>query len=146
MDYQSLRDEITNDPAQLGYAALLSSGSDAGIPGALNALGSARLSLGIVTKSYFLAQFAAQIMAILSDSNLSTQFAPLLSLLNLTDTIDYSLPFVQQALGGMIGIAGLTTDGLTALMTRPCSRAETLFGAHTLISASDVAQAMKAGS
>lgn len=149
MDYSVLKNEITNDPTKIGYAALLASGSDAGISPALNALTQARISRGIVSVSVFMADFGAQVLALKADPTLSVapQFAALLWSLSIVSTIDYSNPVVLGGLAGMAkaSVSGLTQDQITLITTRPASRADVLFGAGVIVSPADVAQAMKAG-
>ena len=147
MDYTALHNEIVNDPASLGYAASVTTGSDAGVAALLNAQSSARISRGVVTTEVFLADMAAQIKAIRSDNpaGVKAAFAPLWDLLTIVRTVDYGHATVQGALAGMVayGVGGLTTAQVTAITTRVASRSESLFGAGVIVSANDVSIALR---
>lgn len=147
MDYTALHNEIVNDPASLGYAASVTTGSDAGVAALLNAQSSARISRGVVTTEVFLADMAAQIKAIRSDNpaGVKAAFAPLWDLLTIVRTVDYAHATVQNALAGMVtyGIGGLTTAQVSTITTRPCSRAETLWGSGVSISSNDISFALR---
>lgn len=145
MDYTALASEINNDPASLGYAALKASGSDVGIVRMMNVAGTGRVGRGVVTTETFMADFGAQVLAILSDITLSDQqhFAPLLKMLGIVKTVDYGYGIVQSALHNMIGIAGLTQAAIDSTTTRPASRAEILFGAGVSVAVNDVSFALR---
>jgi hypothetical protein len=147
MDTNLLHTEITADPQLIGYAAILATGSDAGIAVSINALSSARINRGVVTTEVFLSDFGIQVVAIFSDATLSANFAPVIKMLQLARTIDYGHPVVQGALRNMVlaNVAGLTQSHVDAIITRPASRAEVLFGADAAVSNSDVAAAMAKG-
>lgn len=143
IDFIALHDEITKDPKSLGYGDLVKQGSDAGIADIINGLSIATLSKGMVTREVFLSDFGPQVLSILSDSGLETSFGPLLKLLALASTVDYGNTIVLGALHNMIGIAGLTQDSIESTISRPCSRAEELWGDGTTITSNDVSFALR---
>jgi hypothetical protein len=145
MDYTALHTEISTDPTALGYAAMLATGSDAGLAAAMNAIGTARISRNVVTKEIFFVDFGPQMLGIFSNTDLSTAFEPLLKMLYQVGTVDYSNAIVQGGLANMAAVASLnlTSAQVQTITTRPCSRAETLFGGGVVVTNTDIAQAMK---
>ena len=143
MDYNALHSEINTDTTQMGYAALVTIGSDAGIASLLNMPSASRVSRQVVSRETFMVDFGPQVLTILSDTTLSANFGPLLKLLALVSTVDYSNALVAGALHNMIGVGGLTQTAISSLTTRPASRAEILFGIGIIVSGNDVSMALR---
>jgi hypothetical protein len=145
MDINLLHTEITTDPLSLGYAALVASGSDGGIAALLNAFSAVQISRGIVTTEVFLSDFGVQILTILSDATLSVSFGPAVKMLSFARTIDYGHSVVQGALAKMVqaSVGGLTSAQVSAITSRPASRAEILFGGGVVVTSNDIAKALR---
>ncbi len=149
MDYSQLQTELSTDPENLGYAALVAAGSDSGLVDLLNAVGSGSayvVTVTTLTKDQALVAttpivFAITRASILPDANIIAYWSSMLDHLRAADQID--VPTVAALLDGAIADGVLTQDQVTAATTRQGSRAEVLFGAGTVITDTDVAIAQK---
>lgn len=111
MDYIALKNEITTDPAGLGYVALSAAGDDQGIADALNLVRTGTAADG---KSYSL--FQGQVL-------------------------DATRQNVRAIIVGIFSGMTATVSALTALASRNASRAEVLFGQGATVTTRDIALA-----
>lgn len=141
INYATLKTEIQNDPAGIGYAAFVTAENDAGLAGALN-LVRAGASYSIFKSSIPIKDVIANIVAAdfatlttLQIEKLQLLFAGNTSGLDATDLNTRSI---------ILGIfSGMTTtvSNLTTLAKRQGSRAEVLFGMGTVITDHDIGRA-----
>jgi hypothetical protein len=155
MDYTALRTEIQTDPTQLGYAALVASGSDAGIATLLNTPTTTQINRGIITRSDFMYLFGFVFtnVAGLADSNIRAGWAWNLQLVNATEKVNLSSAGINGDLAvspPIIGVrqqavaTGLCTDAQwVSIAYRPGTRAEVLWGVGSAVSANDVSIALR---
>ena len=152
MDYTALRQELTTDPAKLGYGPLLAAGSANRVADLLNA--PTQAGLGSVPITPLLEWIAAHgIMARLraaaasSDAAVASIAEVALMLVSNPNipALDLSRPRVQAMLGALAQAGVIPADAQAELMgmaTTYVSRAEVLgLGA---VSADDVSKAMEA--
>ncbi len=134
IDYNALRSEIINNPASLGYKALVQSGSDNQLAALLNAPnGLFPLTRACLDANVFLslingAEFAAM---------------PALNQLQV-NTLAASKVITNKGLidNALLGSPLSTTAVNTYYQKNPASRAEVLFGEGIGVTADDVAQAL----
>lgn len=138
-----LNTEITTDPAAMGYAASVTAGADGDIAAKLNAVGAGApfvvnrepISVGVFTALLDLTEFAT----------LTQAQRDWLRMLVAASTIDINNAVIKAALNGLFTQAAFPTTRarLIAALTRQGSRAEVLWGAGTIITAADVARALR---
>lgn len=142
IDYPALNTEIRTDPVGIGYAPHVDSGNDVLVAALLNEVRVAAPTFSInrgevpsqkVVNEFDAGEFGALVTEQLQRLSIMTQFG----------TVDLGDATVRQILGAIFPLGGVTRTNLTALSTRSCSRGEFLFGAGTVISAADVARALR---
>lgn len=157
VDLTALRTELQNDPASLGYAALLTAGSDQGLADALNLR---RASIQVRRADIAPAEIAGAIAVAdytalpgtPTAAQLSTErrflawltgimAVPTLRLLNDDGTDGPAIANFKAMFAAGTG----TLTRLSALASRTGSRAEQLFGTGVGVTALDVARAFGRG-
>jgi hypothetical protein len=141
MDDLALKTELTTDPAGLGYAPHLASGSLSPIMELLNA---PRIGVSVfrgVISSYEIinATDPAEWAALTAAEKQRYQ------MLTGAGQVDVSNANVRGAFAAMFGAGTVTRTALVALASRPGSRAEELWGAGTAPTAADLARALREG-
>ncbi|MFL6141664.1 MAG: hypothetical protein ACJ72N_07315 [Labedaea sp.] len=131
--------ELNGDPAALGYAVLVATGDDAGVAAILNAPTATnvfRNNIGVheVVAAIAPADFAA--LTVLQVAKLQLLFTG-------TTTIDATSANTRALFVGIFAGMATSAASLTALASRPGSRAEVLFGTGTVVTASDVSLALR---
>jgi hypothetical protein len=139
----ALHDELTVDVKQLGYAADIALGSDSGVAARINATYPA---VGVVFRP---AMRAADILACVVAAEagaLDLLHVTWLAVLLSPGTIDATLPAIRALFSTLFAAAPQTLAALTAAVkvTSP-TRAEELFGAGVVVTALDVAHALRGG-
>ncbi len=139
INYSQLKTEIQTDPAALGYAPFIASGSDNAIADLLNAVGAFSINrTRIPAVEVVNAIVPTEWTALTADEKNRISF------IVSAGEVDASAANTRSAF--LAAFAGGTTTraNLVALQTRPGSRAEALFGSGTFVSADDVAKALRA--
>ncbi len=157
IDYSALNAELTADPQSLGFAALLADGDDEGLAALLDAVGSGSaytLTLATLDKNSFLTATTPAAVRLAIGGNGADGSTPLTTVV----IAKWSAVLAQARAadpGSQINLALLdqlgspVTDNVmsqaefTAMTTRQGSRAEVLFGAGTIVSSDDVAEALR---
>lgn len=142
IDYVALRNELQNDPGVIGYSAAVAAGQDGTCADALN------LARGGAPFSVFLPLLAAtDVQGALDPTEFATLSATQLSQLSVmlaggfVNTSSTSVRTIAIGIFVPAGNFAVTRAALTALVKRPGSRAEVLFGVGTFITPRDVAKA-----
>lgn len=151
MDYDALRAELINDPAKLGYGALLAAGSANRVADALNAPTQTGLGkVGITPMLIWIAKHGVmarlRVGATVGDPALASISEAALMLVNNPniDAIDFGLPDVQAMLGALAQAGVIPADAyqeLTSIATVQRSRADVL--GLGMVSSDDVSRAME---
>jgi hypothetical protein len=141
INYTTLRNEIENDPTNLGYAADRLSGADSLIADKLNAVSSAnRINTGSLTTDQLKA------CVTLSDyTGLQASNRQWLDFISVAQFIDLNNTVIAGGLNTLFTAGSTSRNNIIAAQKRDGSRAETLFGAGTYISIDDVAKARGTG-
>lgn len=150
MDYATLHTEVVTDPACVGYAAYLPNS-----PGrVVEMLNEPRFSMPkttMVTARGIMASFGLGPIAgaafldkleALGTVNSTIKWA--MVFLRGEQGIDVGEPATYAVLSSLVGVGGITqeeVDGVKAMALQPASRAETLWGAGTMVSEADLRQA-----
>lgn len=146
MDLTALRNELTNDPLQLGYAARLAVADDRGVAELLNdrvGPGAAPIMLDAASKTEFMLGIAPALLALPSKTAAVQQkWDRVLGLLPaIGETVHLSDPTVAGLLAAAAADGVLTQAQIDALVTRLGSRAEVLFGSGVVVRPEDVGAA-----
>jgi hypothetical protein len=147
INYAELKTELTTDPVNVGYAPYVTAQNDVQMAALINATtgnGAATITLPTMSNADFVLAFAPYL------SNVSGLSAPkqlyyvdlLWPAILQMGTIDFANANVAGILGQTVTDGLLTSAQATALNQRTGSRAETLFGAGTIVQASDIALAL----
>lgn len=144
INYTTLKTEITTDPKGYGYAASWTSGDDVTTANLLNQVRSTEqiaqstLSWNALLAAIVPSEFQTIMSA--SESTLGQLRDWYLNALGLAAHVDLSNGNIQAALSLIFPSASCpnTYAAIQALYTRNGSRAETLFGAGTVIQPSDI--------
>jgi hypothetical protein len=141
MDYVALKTELTTDPAGLGYAAHLATGSYSPIVDLLAASRAGYTVFRGVIPAYEVinATVPAEWAALTAGEKQRYQT------LTGAGEVDVSNANVRAAFAAMFAAGTATRDALVALASRPGSRAEQALGAGITVSADDVARALREG-
>lgn len=129
--------EIQTDPTAKGYAALVTSGSDAAIADVLNLKGGGQTVFQRIESDQVAGACDPTEFDALSAS-LKTRITFYLS----PPKIDFRLASVRGAFQTAFS-AGATKTALVALATRQASRAEVLWGENAVVSHQDIARALR---
>lgn len=136
IDYTALRSEIENDPNSRGYAQYRTSGADNQIVALLNAvLVGNKINTGLI-QSYL---FGGLIVGSEYTAKTVSQ-QNYIQMLMVAPYIDINNANIAAGLSAIFP-SGTSRANIIAAQQRDGSRAETLFGAGTFISDSDVARA-----
>lgn len=134
-----LASEINSDPAAIGYASRVAEGDDAGVAALLNAATATKIfrddvAPGEIINAIVAADFAS--LTQLQLSKLSLFFAGNASL-------DATNANTRTIFTGIFSGMTSTIAALSALVQRPGTRAEVLWGINTTVSADDVSLALR---
>lgn len=141
MDYAALKAEITTDPAQLGYAAMVASGSDQGIADLLNTPGPTITVSSLDRDGFLLATMPATLALASASATLQGKWDRLLGVACAASSVSIG---AWSVLGPMAVTDGLLTQAQAdAVFTRKGTRAESLWGAGASVSNSDVSFALR---
>lgn len=147
VDTSGLRTELLTDPANLGYAPLISGGADQSLADTLNLR---RSGTAVDGKSYSIFRNDIQPKEIVNaigsgDFAGATQIQiTKLNLLFVATPIDATLANVRaNFIGIFAGATSGTISNLTNLASRNGSRAEVLFGTGTSVNSSDISLALR---
>lgn len=142
-----LATELTTDPANLGYAALIAAGNDRDLAAALNLV---RSGTSADNKSYTVWRNDVSPKEVVNciapaDFTNATQIQiTKLNLLFTGNSVDATLSNVRANMANIFsGASAATTNALAAVSRRNGSRAESLWGTGTSVSADDVAKALR---
>jgi H+/Cl- antiporter ClcA len=131
--------ELNTDPAAIGYAALIAAGNDAGVAALLNAPTTTSVYRNNIGVHEVVAAIAPADFAGLT----TLQVAKLQLLFTGTTTIDASSPNTRALFVGIFAGMATSSASLTALASRPGSRAEVLWGTGTVVTGNDVSLALR---
>jgi hypothetical protein len=149
LDLSALKAELDTDPLALGYAALVTAGDDPAICEILNAAtgeGVGAVAMTDRTKGEFLLAVAPAVLGLASLSDtLQRKWDRMLGLLTATDTVEVGHPGVSALLDVAVIDGVLTADQKAAILTRPGSRAEVLFGPGVTVTPFDAGSARNLG-
>lgn len=136
----TLRTEIAQDPAALGYAALKTKADDAALAATINLV---RAGAGYVIARTDVK--ASEVIGAISNTDFAALTQLLISKLTFLftgGTIDVTNSNTKQILQDIFSAASAPTKAaVLAVCTRQGSRAEVLFGANFTVAAFDCAQA-----
>jgi len=144
IDYAALKEEIELDPVALGYSEYLEKGSDKGIMRLLNKADTGTISRGFVTRSEFVAIYAAPLLGVVAlaeDRRWTYQW--LYNMLSCMELIDLSNPTIVNVIAVFAADGLCTPEEAAELRMRPCTRAETLFGEGASVGLDDIARALR---
>ncbi|HXG76456.1 MAG TPA: hypothetical protein VNJ53_07800 [Gaiellaceae bacterium] len=155
LDLAALANELRTDPAALGYAPLVASGSDAALADLLNRRNRAGRR-PIAVAPLLLRAAASGVLAILTAASqdltkpaaVRAAALAILKVLDRVDTLDLDDPALRGVLDGLVAAGVLTAaqrDAVVAFGNAQISRAEELFGPGTVVSHLDVARALGRG-
>jgi hypothetical protein len=157
IDYARLRQEILEDPLQLGYAALLArkergvspAPDDAGIAALLNATtgaGVGSITRTKISQTVFLRLIAPATLGWAAKGEaFERRWDRMLGIVQAVETLDLAEPTTIGLIDAAVADEAMTADIRTAILAGTGSRAEVLFGAGTILSASDVGAARNSG-
>ncbi len=145
-----LNSELHNDPAHLGYAALLAAGNTAAAAAALNARsgpGSAVLTMQAVPHDLFIASVLPELASFYTTlaslpAGKQTLYSGALQMMLTSKAVLPSLASTQSFLSAMVGDGLLSAAVVNSITTRSCSRAEALWGENSTVSQLDVVHAL----
>lgn len=145
IDSTALASEITADPLGLGYAAQIAIGSDTGIAALLNATtgpGAAQVTLPGMSRDAFLSACLPGVIALAGlNGTIQAKWDRLLGVAQAADSI--TAANIAAVLSMAVTDGVLTSQQAAAIGVRTGSRAEVLFGAGTVVGASDVSMALR---
>lgn len=143
----TLSTELQNDPQSLGYAALVTAGSDGGIATLLNTVGSAQVPANPVSKDQFLLALAPIYLVLPTlSTTIQQKWDRILEVIEASLIIEVGSANVQALLDAAVTDSVLTFDQRSQFpATRNGTRAEVLFGPGTIIDPNDVAHAFGRG-
>lgn len=137
--------ELTADPASIGYAAHIAIRDDGGTADLLNARtgpGAGTITMDLLSRDQMLLGLIPAILALgTASSEVQGQWNPVLEILKASDWIALT-PTILGILQGVVTAGLLTQEQLTAFTTRPCSRAETLWGINSSVPVGSVSAAL----
>lgn len=144
MDYAALKTEIATDPLTLGYGAIVAKGDDASVATVLNA----SLTAAVPNSAQFRSNVTpAEVIDAIAPADFTAATAlqvAKLQLILLPGVVDCTKANVRGALQGLFAAASQATkNALIAVVSRQGSRAEMLFGAGVVATASDVSFALR---
>jgi len=139
MDLTALKTELTTDPAGLGYAAHIVTGSFSPIVDLLAAPRAGFTVFRGVIPSYEIINATAPA----EWASLTAVEKQRYQTLTGAGDVDVSNTNVRAAFGAMFGAGTLTRDALVALASRPGSRAEQVLGTGVTVNAEDIATALR---
>jgi hypothetical protein len=147
MDYTALKNEITNDPLNLGYAVFVTAGNDQAIADLLNAatgVGAATVTVPAMSRDNFMtAIIPALIVLPALSTTIQSKWDRILAVVRAASIINISDPSIQALLGAAVSDNVLTSDQVSVIGQRTGSRAEVLFGAGTTVTNSDISFALR---
>ncbi len=139
VDYTALQAEIKGDPAGLGYAPYLAAGSDNKIADLLNAVSALQTVFQPALSPVQL--FGAIVWSEFSALNVDQK--QLIQIALALPFIDFSNANIRNGFGSAFGPGTQTRANIAALISRSASRAEKLFGAGIVVTAEDIARALR---
>lgn len=147
IDYEALKDELEQDPKNLGYSALISAGRDLALAALLNAksgAGAETLSLQVITKGAFLLGISPVGLTLPTKSSADQmKWDRIISFASAADFVDVGNANVAGLLALAIADGLITQQQVDSFTKRVGSRAEVLFGADTVINHEDIAKALR---
>lgn len=138
----ALRAEIQNDPAGLGYAAAVAAGADGAVADLLNAVG-AGAAYSIYKSDVPVHDVIANIDSANFASLTTLQVAKLQLLFAGTGALDATDGNTRAIATGVFAGMTATLTNLATLVKRQGSRAEVLWGDGCVVTADDVAHALR---
>lgn len=137
IDLNALKQELLNDPLNLGYSQFVSVRNDLGSHGLINSVGDGAefiVSRGRVSKDHFIeitTSMVINLMVALKNGNQEAQFwlDVFDRLVANSDTINVDDPALSTILSQMVSENLLTSEEMSFIKNRQGSRAEKLFGA-----------------
>lgn len=142
IDYAALKTELQTDPQTMGYAPLIADGSDNQLAALLNALTGP--GAGAVDRDILPAYEIVDAVVQAEYDPLTAAQKQQLLLITGAGQVNIRATNTRAALAAMFGPGTTTRANMLALQTRTGSRAEVLFGIGTVITADDVAIALRA--
>lgn len=148
VDAQQLASELAQDPAQLGYAALVASGHDAGLAALLNARsgpGAAVVVEPVLSKGDFVLAILPGVMRIdgLADAATKSKWQRLWEAIQASESFRVADPRVALLLDMAVADGVLTAPERAAVGQRAGSRAEALWGAGARVGPDDISRALR---
>lgn len=136
---RELASELANDPAALGYGALLATGNLGAVADALN-----EVRAGIAVRRGVVQGYEILNAIVVADLTALTQIqlARLTLLCSASGGVDTAGDGTRALLAAMFGPSTTSRANLIALADRAGSRAEALFGVGTRVTHLDVARAI----
>lgn len=143
VDFKVLKDELTNDPQNLGYAALLAGEDDGLVADLLNQVGTSRVALDWITKEQLISGiFPAFIVLDSKDASIKSKwdriFSAALSLEGINPTNQKTIMLFQMAIQDGL----LVANDISIMSSREGSRGENLFGSNIKVHANDISNSL----
>lgn len=138
IDYNALKTEIQTDPLTFGYLTAGTGGNDEAIAVLLNTVRvGAKVNQGLIAP--------ALVVGCIVYTEWATVAAELRQYIQMTlqDAVDVNNTNVKAAYQAAFGAGTTTRANFVKLLQRDASRAESLWGAGTIIMAADVAKALR---
>lgn len=146
-DYAALKSELVNDPASLGFSALISTGNHDSIASSLNQVRSGTAADGKPYSIFRNDISPKEIVNSIASADFSTATALQIQKLNLlfvAGVIDATLTNVRANMQNIFSSASAgTIAALAAIASRNGSRVEVLFGIGSSIVSNDIAIALR---
>lgn len=140
ISYAVLKAEVINDPLGLGYAPYIAPGNDQAI---VNILNTVRPSSSI-TRTLVDAWEVVNSIVPVEYAALTAPAREYLNMVISANKVQLGGGAVRDGLSLVFGVGTTTRANITALLSRPGTRAEELFGIDIKISLEDIALARKA--
>lgn len=142
MDYEALKDELENDPEDLGYAPLVSSGAHLDLANLLNEPGAGPVSVEVMSKNDFLLAITPVLLRLPGKTAaVQAKWDRILALARAAESFHVNDPRVVNLLDLAVSDGILEQGEVNAMKTKTGSRAEVLFGIGSVVSHSDIANA-----
>lgn len=136
----ALSDELNNDPTSIGYAPLIADSNVAGLMTRINAPDTATITRTVISRDEFLMAIIPGMDNLLgADSAVQGKYGAMLDLVKAADAVRLT-PVVTAMINGLV-TDGVMTD-VSAILTRPGSRAEAVLGEGTYVSAVEIGTAL----
>ena len=143
----ALQAELSGDPASLGYATPIAAGQDQDVCNLVNSITTTAVNLNSMPRGSFVLALCVPCMTLATlSAGIQSKWDRILGLLSAADpTIPVSSTVMQELFAGLIADGVMPDQGaVNAIIQRPGTRAEVLWGTDTVVSLEDVSAALNA--